>query len=71
MENIINLKEFRANIGTYIEAVKSGKDFIVFKHSQPLFRVAPLNKEELWEEVVDFTKIKNGGVEIKEILSRI
>jgi len=28
-------------------------------------------ESELWEEVVDFTKIKRGGVAISDLLSRL
>jgi Arc/MetJ-type ribon-helix-helix transcriptional regulator len=28
-------------------------------------------KDERWEEVIDFTKVKKGGVDIKDILSRL
>jgi hypothetical protein len=30
-----------------------------------------INKKSKWVKVIDFTKIKKGGVEIKEILSRL
>ena len=39
------------------------------KRSKPLFKVGPIIESEEWEEVVDFTKIKGGGVNIKEVLS--
>jgi len=32
--------------------------------------VAPL-EDENWETLVDFTKIKKGGVNIKDLLSRL
>ena len=70
MENIITLKNLRENMQEYAQKVKAGRDFVVFKKSQPLFRIVPLN-DELWEEVVDFTKIQKGGVDINEILSRL
>ena len=42
----------------------------MFKKSQPLFKINPI-EEELWEEVIDFTKIKKGGVNIAEVLKRL
>jgi len=30
-----------------------------------------INKKSKWVKVIDFTKIKKGGAEIKEILSRL
>lgn len=72
MENIIGLKELRENINTYISQVEKGKSFVVVKKSKPVFRLSPLDNEEgMWESVIDFTKIKKGGVSITDILSRI
>jgi len=70
MENIVGLKELRQNMAKYVKKVAQGSSFIVFKQSNPLFRILPLN-DETWEEVADFTKIKKGGVKIDEILSRL
>ena len=71
MENIIGLKNLRVNMEKYIEKVKAGRSFVVFKQSQPLFRISPINEAGDWEEVIDFTKIKKGGVAINELLSRL
>ena len=70
MENIIGLKNLRENMVDYINRIAKGESFIVFKQSKPLFRISPLQGEQ-WEEIIDFTKIKKGGVDIKEILSRL
>lgn len=70
MENIIGLKELRQNMDRYAEKVKCGKSFIVLKRSKPLFKISPAT-DESWEEVIDFTKVKKGGVEIRDILSRL
>lgn len=70
MENIINLKNLRDNMQEYAQEIKRGRSFIVFKKSKPLFRISPVN-ESPWEEVIDFTKIKKGGVDLKELLKRI
>ena len=69
MENIVGLKELRQNFDKYATIVKKGKTLIVIKRSRPVFRLVPL--EEEWEEVIDFTKIRKGGVSAKEILSRL
>lgn len=71
MENIIGLKELRQNISRYVEGVQRGHTFVVVKRSRPLFRIAPLDDDTQWEEVVDFTKIKKGGVKIEELLARL
>jgi len=55
----------------YAKRVQVGQSFIVFKQSKPLFKIVPLDSEDEWEEVADFTKIKKGGVNIKELLKRL
>ncbi len=70
MENIINLKSLRENMQEYAQKVKKGHSFMVFKKSKPLFKISPID-EEYWEEVVDFTKIKKGGINLKELLKRL
>ena len=70
MENIVGLKNLRENMVDYINRIAKGESFIVFKQTKPLFKISPIQDEE-WEEVIDFTKIKKGGVNIKEILSRL
>ena len=72
MENILGLKELRENMETYISQVRKGKSFIVVRRSRPLFKISSLDDESgLWEQVVDFTKIKRGGILIKDLLSRL
>ena len=71
MKNIITVKKLRENMQKYAEEIKKGQSFIVFKKSQPLFKISPIEEENDWEEVTDFTKIKRGGIDIKEILKRL
>lgn len=68
---IIGLKELRQNVNTYISRVKKGDSFIVIKRSRPIFKISPLTDEAKWEPVIDFTRIKKGGVKIEELLSRL
>lgn len=70
MEEIVGLKELRQNLDKYTNLIQKGKVLIVVKRSKPIFRLEPIEKEE-WEEVMDFTKIRKGGVPIKEILFRL
>jgi len=70
MANVVGLKNLRENMIDYINRIAEGESFIVFKQTKPLFKISPVQDEE-WEEVIDFTKIKKGGVDIKEILSRL
>ena len=69
MDKFINLKELKENIKIYVEHIKKGESLTVMRQSTPLFKISPF--EEKWEEVIDFTKIKRGGVNMKEILFRI
>lgn len=71
MENIIGLRELREKTESLISKIGKGASFLVLKKSKPIFRVVPVNEDDQWEEVVNFTKIKRGGVNIKEILSRL
>jgi len=71
MENIVGLKKLRQNIDKYIAEVREGKSIIVFRRSRPIFRLVPPEKEEDWEEIVDFTKICKGGLPLKDLLSRL
>jgi len=70
MENIIGLKDLRQKMSEYAEKVKAGKSFIVVKRSKPLFKITSI-EEETWEPVIDFTKIKKGGIDIDDILLRL
>ncbi len=69
MENIVGLKELRKNIDKYINRVKKGESLIVMRRSEQLFKITPLDDD--WEEVIDFSKVRKGGVDIEDILSRI
>lgn len=67
MENVISVKDLRENMQGYAKKIQQGQSFIVFKRSKPLFKVTPI-EEGIWEEVIDFTQIERGGVEIKKLL---
>ncbi len=68
MEKFVGLKELRQNIKKYIACVKN---LIVARRSKPIFKLSPLEDSEEWEEVIDFTRLKKGGTDIEDILSRI
>ena len=71
MKNLIGLREFRQNIVKYARKVEAGQSFVVMKHAKPIFKISPPENEERWETVIDFTKIKKGGVDIDDLLSRL
>ncbi len=79
-DSIIGLKELRDNIDTYIKAVGKGKKFTVFRHSKPVFSIVPPSEVEYdleeidgpgWKTVIDFTKIRKGGVPAEEVLASL
>jgi prevent-host-death family protein len=71
MENLVGLKDLRLNMEKYAQKVKAGQSFVVVKKNKPLFRLSSINENEKWEEMIDFTKIKNGGVNIDESLAHL
>jgi antitoxin (DNA-binding transcriptional repressor) of toxin-antitoxin stability system len=72
MDNIIGLKELRQNVSGFAKQIQKGRSFIVVKQSKPLFKITPIKEDiEQWEEAIDFTKIKKGGVLLDELLTRL
>lgn len=71
MQNIVALKTFREDVAKYATEVEKGKSFIIMKRSKPLFRIVPVDDEEGWETVIDFTKFRKGGIPAKELLERL
>mgnify|MGYP001562568537 CR=1 len=71
MNNIIGLKELRTNVDSFITQIQKGKSFIVVRRSKPVFKISPPEDSNVWEPVVDFTKIKKGGVALRDILLRL
>ena len=70
--SILGLKELRENMQKYASRVEKGESFIVVKKSRPLFKISSLDEdEELWETVIDFTKIKKGGILAEELLAKL
>ena len=67
----VTLKELRENMEKYIDQIEKGKSFTVIKRSKPVFKITSPEEEESWETVIDFTKIKKGGVLLDDILSRL
>jgi len=66
----IGLKELRENVDKFAKKVQKGDEFIIMRKSTPLFKISPL-ANDAWEEVIDFTKIQKGGVDIDELLTRL
>jgi prevent-host-death family protein len=73
MQNIVGLRELRENVGKYAARVARGESFVVMRRSRPMFRIVPVDDEEGWETVVDFTKIPKykGGIRAEELLKTL
>ena len=71
MNQIVGLKELRENVGLYAKRVSGGDSFIVVKRSKPLFKISPVDEDDQWETIIDFTKIKKGGVPLDDLLARL
>jgi len=70
--NILGLKELRENMQKYASLVEKGKSFIVVKKSKPLFKISSVDEDDgLWETIIDFTKIRKGGIPAEELLHRL
>ena len=70
--HILGLKELRENMQKYASRIEKGESFIIVKKSKPLFKISSLDEDiELWETVIDFTKIRKGGIPAKELLSKL
>jgi prevent-host-death family protein len=68
---IVGLRQLRENTNELLKEIEKGETLTVFRRSEPLFKITPLDNDEQWEELVDFTKVKKGGVDIDDILSRL
>lgn len=72
--NIIGLKDLRENTQKYISQVEKGKSFTIVRRSRPIFKIVPVDEwgdEGEWNTVVDFTKIRPGGVPAEEIVASL
>ncbi len=70
-EKIVGVKELRENLEKYINRVDKGESFTVVRRSKPVFKISPAEEEYPWEPVIDFTRIRKGGVDIKDLLARL
>lgn len=71
-KSIVGLKELRENMDQYIRKIAKGDSFVVMRRSQPVFIISAVDDdEEGWETMIDFTKIKKGGILAKDLLARL
>lgn len=69
--NIIGFKEFRENAEKYISNIEKGASFTVLRRSKPIFKLAPVDDEDMWESIADFTKIHREGVSALDIIKAL
>ncbi len=68
----VGLKELRENMEKYISRVDKGESITVLRRNQPIFRLTPVDEEEMgWETVIDFTEINPKGVPAQDVLKAI
>lgn len=68
---IVGLKELRKNMDVYINQVAKGRSFIIVRRSKPVLKISSPVEEGLWESVIDFTKLRKGGVLFSDLLTRL
>lgn len=70
-QHIIGVKELRTNLNQYIDQVRKGTTLTIVKRSKAVFKIVPMEEDEQWEQVVDFTTFRKGGVSISHLLDRL
>ncbi len=73
-QKIVGLKDLREHMEEYISEVEKGKSFLVVRKSKPVFKLTPVDEEEgedQWETLLDFIKIRKGGVPAVEFLEHL
>ena len=70
-DNLITIRELREGMPAIINKVRRGGEFLVLKKSRPVFRLTAPESDDNWETVIDFTKIKKGGVKIDELIKAL
>lgn len=57
----IGIKEFHKNFVKIAQKAKKGHSFIVFKHSEPLFKIEPPEEKKNKYTLEDFKKLRFTG----------
>lgn len=70
-DNLITIKELREEMPAIINKISRGGEFLVLKKSKPVFRLSSPENDDNWETVIDFTKIKKGGVRIDDLIKAL
>jgi prevent-host-death family protein len=69
----VGLKDLRENMEKYIRRVRKGESLTIFRRSEPVFRITPVDAddESAWETVIDFTEINPNGVPAEDVLKAL
>jgi len=69
----IGLKDLRENMEKYIKRVRKGESLTIFRRSEPVFRITPVDSDNdaAWETVIDFTEIYPNGVPAEDVLKAL
>ena len=72
-DQIVGLKDLRLNTAKYINRLNKGESFTVVRRSKPVFNMVPFDEDNdnLWETVVDFTKMNKKGFSAEFILKSL
>ncbi len=73
-KNIIGFKELRENAEVYIREIEKGRSFIVMRRSTPIFKITPVDEwgdQGVWDSAIDLTKVRKGGVPVRELLEQL
>ena len=68
--NTVTYQDLRLHMNEYARRVKLGDSFTVVQKSKPLFTIAPVKKTS-WRTIVDFTKIRPGGIPAEQALKAL
>lgn len=69
--NMIGFKDLREHAEKYIKQVEKGQSFTVLRRSKPIFKISPVETEDVWESIIDFTELDPEGVSASEILKKL
>ncbi|MDR1213489.1 MAG: type II toxin-antitoxin system prevent-host-death family antitoxin [Propionibacteriaceae bacterium] len=52
MTDAVGLRELRANLSSYVDAVKTGREYTLTEHGKPVARLVPMTGQSAYERLV-------------------
>ncbi|MDR1079077.1 MAG: type II toxin-antitoxin system prevent-host-death family antitoxin [Propionibacteriaceae bacterium] len=52
MTDAVGLRELRANLSSYVDAVKTGREYTLTEHGKPVARLVPVAGRSAYERLV-------------------